>query len=149
VRPSAPARKLAEVEAVEIRHYSIIYDAINEIKDALEGLLKPKVEEELAGTAEVRDVFKISKVGSVAGCMVTEGTFTRTNPVRLVRDGFVVYTGKLGALKRFKDDVREVKEGFECGMQIEGYQDIRPGDVIETFTTKEVKRTLASTMAQK
>jgi translation initiation factor IF-2 len=148
VRPSAPARKLAEVEAVEIRHYSIIYDAINEIKDALEGLLKPKVEEELAGTAEVRDVFKISKVGTVAGCMVTEGTFTRTNPVRLVRDGFVVYTGKLGALKRFKDDVREVKEGFECGMQIEGYQDIRPGDVIETFTTKEVKRTLASTMAQ-
>ena len=147
VRPSSSARKLAETEGVEIRHYSIIYDAINEIKDALEGLLKPKTEEELVGSAEVRDVFRISKVGSVAGCMVTEGVFTRSNPVRLVRDGVVVFTGKLASLKRFKDDVREVKEGFECGMSIENYNDLRPGDVIETFTTREVKRTLSATPA--
>lgn len=143
VRPSAAARKVAAQEGVQLKMYSVIYDAINEVKDALEGMLAPTLQEELLGAAEVREVFRITKVGTVAGCMVTEGKINRANQVRLVRDGIVVYTGKVLALKRFKDDVREVAEGYECGISIEGYNDIKTGDTIEAFSTIEVKRTLA------
>lgn len=142
VRPSSAARKLAENEQIEIRLYSIIYDAINEVKDAMEGMLAPETQEVIVGNAEVRQVFKISKVGTVAGCMVTDGYIKRTNPIRLIRDGIVVYSGKLSTLKRFKEDVAEVKSGYDCGMSIESFNDIKEGDVIESHETKEVKRTL-------
>ncbi len=142
VRPSAAARKLAEQEEIEIRLYSIIYDAINEVKDAMEGMLAPKVEEVITGSVDVRDVFKITKVGTVAGCYVTEGNVKRSSKVRLVRDGIVVYTGEIDALKRFKDDVNEVKFGYECGISLKNYNDIELGDTIEVFEQKEVKRTL-------
>lgn len=142
VRPSVNARRLAEDEGIEVKLYSVIYDAINDIRDALEGLLSPDLKEEIVGSAQVRESFKISKVGTVAGCMVIEGTMTRKDPVRLIRDGIVVYQGKLASLKRFKDDAKEVKKGFECGMQIENYNDVRIDDVIEQFHTTEVKRTL-------
>ena len=142
VRPSAQARKLAEKEEVEIRMYSIIYDAINEIRDAMEGMLSAEVKEEIKGTAEIRETFKISKVGTIAGCMVTDGTIERSNDVRIIRDGVVVYTGKLGSLKRFKDDAKEVRQGFECGLNIEKFNDIKVGDIVEAFGFTEVKRTL-------
>lgn len=142
VRPSAGARKLAEQEEIEIRHYSVIYDAINEIKDAMEGMLAPEFEEVITSNVEVRDVFKISKIGTVAGCMVTDGNIKRNNDIRLIRDGIVIYTGKIEALKRFKDDVNEVKKGFECGIRIKNFNDIKVGDVIESFEEKEIKRTL-------
>ncbi len=142
VRPSASARKIAENEQIEIRLYSIIYDAINEIKDAMEGLLEPSVEEVITGNAEVREVFKISKFGTVAGCMVTDGNLKRSNKVRLVRDGIVLHTGDINQLKRFKEDVQEVKQNFECGISIKGFNDMNVGDIIEGFTQKEVKRTL-------
>ena len=142
VRPSVSARKLAENEEIEIRLYSIIYDAINEIKDAMEGMLAPEVEEVITSNVEVRDVFKITKVGTVAGCMVTDGTIKRNNRIRLVRDGIVIYTGEIGALKRFKEDVSEVKSGFECGISIKNFNDIKVSDIIESFIQKEVKRTL-------
>ncbi len=142
VRPSAIARKLAEQEEIEIRLYSVIYDAINEIKDAMEGMLAPEVEEVITSNVEVRDVFKISKVGTVAGCMVTDGTIKRNNNIRLVRDGIVIYTGEISALKRFKDDVNEVKNGFECGLSIRNFNDIKVGDIIESFEQREIKRTL-------
>lgn len=142
VRPSAQARKLAEKEEVEIRMYSIIYDAINEIRDAMEGMLSAEVKEEIKGTAEIRETFKISKVGTIAGCMVTDGVIERSNDVRIIRDGVVVYTGKLGSLKRFKDDAKEVRQGFECGLNIEKFNDIKVGDVLEAFGFTEVKRTL-------
>ncbi len=142
VRPAGAARKLAEQEEIEIRLYSIIYDAINDIKDAMEGLLEPTEEEIITGNIEVRDVFKISKVGTVAGCYVTDGVVKRSNQVRLVRDGIVVYTGDIQALKRFKEDVSEVKSGYECGLSVKNFNDIKVGDIIEGFETKEVKRTL-------
>lgn len=142
VRPSVGARKLAETEEIEIRLYSVIYDAINDVKDAMEGLLAPKVEEVITGNIEVREVFKISKVGTVAGCYVTDGIIKRNNQIRLVRDGIVVYTGDIDQLKRFKDDVGEVKSGYECGISIKNFNDIKVGDVIEGFEEKEVKRTL-------
>ncbi len=142
VRPSASAKKLAEQEEIEIRMFSIIYDAINVIKDAIEGMLSPDVEEVITGTAEIREVFKISKVGTVAGCMVQEGFINRKNKIRLIRDGIVIYTGDLGALKRFKDDVNEVKKGYECGMSIQNFNNLEVGDSIEGFTMKETKRTL-------
>lgn len=142
VRPSASARKLAESEQIEIRLYSIIYDAINDVKAAMEGMLAPEQEEVIVGNAEVRNTFKISKVGTVAGCMVTDGYIKRTNPIRLIRDGIVVYSGKLASLKRMKDDVGEVKAGYECGMAIENFNDIKEGDVIESYELREVKRTL-------
>ena len=142
VRPSGGARKLAENEEIEIRLYSIIYDAINDVKDAMEGMLEPTTEEVITGNIEVREVFKISKVGTVAGCYVTDGTVKRSNQVRLVRDGIVVYTGEINQLKRFKEDVAEVKQGYECGVSIKNFNDIKVGDVIEGFTEKEVKRTL-------
>jgi len=143
VRPSAGARKLAESEEIEIRLYSIIYDAINDVKDAMEGMLEPTSEEVITGNIEVRDVFKISKIGTVAGCYVTDGIVKRSNQVRLVREGIVVYTGEINQLKRFKDDVTEVKNGYECGLSIKNFNDIKVGDVIEGFEIKEVKRTLS------
>jgi translation initiation factor IF-2 len=142
VRPSAQARKLAEKEDVEIRMYSIIYDAINEVRDAMEGMLSAEMKEEIKGTAEIRETFKISKVGTIAGCMVTEGVIERNHDVRVIRDGVVVYTGKLGSLKRFKDDAKEVRQGFECGLNIANFNDIKVGDVVEAFAMVEVKRTL-------
>jgi translation initiation factor IF-2 len=142
VRPSGAAKRIAENEEIEIRLYSIIYDAINEIKDAMEGMLAPETQEVIVGNAEVRQVFKISKVGTVAGCMVTEGYVKRTNPIRLIRDGIVVYSGDLGALKRHKDDASDVKAGFECGISIRNFHDIKEGDVIESYEQREVKRSL-------
>jgi len=142
VRPSAAARRLAENEEIEIRLYSIIYDAINEVKDAMEGLLAPETQEVIVGNAELREVFKISKVGMIAGCMVTDGTIKRANPVRLIRDGIVLYSGKLSSLKRFKDDASEVRTGFDCGIGIDGFNDLQVGDVLESFEIREVKRSL-------
>jgi len=142
VRPSASARRIADAEEIEIRLYSIIYDAINEVKAAMEGMLEKEMEEVIVGNAEVRDVFKISKVGTVAGTMVTDGYIKRNNPIRLIRDGIVVYAGKLNSLKRFKDDASEVKSGFDCGMGIEGFNNIEVGDVIESYEMKEVKKSL-------
>lgn len=142
VRPSTNARKLSEQEEIEIRLYSIIYDAINEIRDAMEGMLAPELKEVINGNAEVREVFKISKVGTVAGCMVVDGVMKRNNQIRIVRDGIVVYTGTVDAMKRFKEDVNEVKTGFECGISIRNFNDIKTGDVLESFEQKEVKRTL-------
>jgi len=142
VRPSVSARKLADTEGIDIRHYSVIYDAINDVRDALEGLLSPELKEEITGTAEIRDVFKITKVGTVAGCMVTDGTFNRKDPIRLIREGIVIYSGNLASLKRFKDDAREVNKGFECGMQINNYNDIQERDIIEQYRTTEVQRKL-------
>ncbi len=142
VRPSAGARKLAEKEEIDIRLYSIIYDAINEIKDAMEGMLAPEIKEEITGTAEILETFKISKVGTVAGCIVREGKIVRNNKIRLIRDGIVIYTGELGSLKRFKDDAKEVSSGFECGLNITNFNDIKTGDIIEGFQQVEVKRKL-------
>lgn len=142
VRPSADARKLAEREEVDIRLYSIIYDAINEVRDAMEGMLSPEIREEVIGSVEVRQVYKIPKVGSVAGCFVTDGKVKRTSKVRVIRDGIVKYTGDLGSLKRFKDDAKEVFAGMECGLNIDKYNDIKEGDVIEVYEAIEVKRTL-------
>ena len=142
VRPSGAARRVAENEEIEIRLYSIIYDAINDVRAAMEGMLAPETEEVIVGNAEVRDVFKISKVGTIAGCMVTDGSIKRANPIRLIRDGIVIYAGKLGSLKRHKDDASEVKTGFDCGIGIDGFNDIQTGDVIESYEQREVKRTL-------
>ncbi len=142
VRPSSDARRQAEKEGIEIRLYSVIYDAINEVKDGIEGMLAPEEKEEVTATAEVRETFKISKVGTIAGCMVKEGKLTRTANVRVIRDGIVVYTGTLGSLKRFKDDVKEVAAGYDCGMNIENFNDIKVGDVIEAYTIVQIKRTL-------
>jgi translation initiation factor IF-2 len=142
VRPSLAAKRIAENEEIEIRLYSIIYDAINEVKDAMEGMLAPQVEEIIVGNAEVREVFRISKVGTILGCMVTDGVIKRSNPIRLIRDGIVVYAGKLSSLKRFKDDASEVRSGFDCGIGIDGFNDMKEGDVIESYENREVKRTL-------
>lgn len=143
VRPSSSARRLAEKEEIEIRLYSIIYDAINEIKDAIEGMLAPETKEEIVCSVEVMEVFKITKVGTVAGCLVREGKITRNTLVRVIRDGIVVYTGKLGSLKRFKDDVKEVSTNMECGLNIENYNDIKVGDIIEGYEQVEVARKLS------
>ena len=140
VRPSAAARKLAESEEIEIRLYSIIYDAINDIKDAIEGMLEPVMKEEIVASVEVLEIFKISKVGTVAGCVVREGKLARNTPIRVIRDGIVIYTGKLGSLKRFKDDVKEVTSGQDCGLNIESFNDIKIGDIVEGYEQVEVKR---------
>ena len=140
VRPSAAARRVAEKEEIEIRLYSIIYDAINDIKDAIEGMLEPVMKEVIVCSIEVLEIFKISKVGTVAGCVVREGKLQRNTPIRVIRDGIVIYTGKLGSLKRFKDDVKEVTVGQDCGLNIESYNDIRVGDIIEGYEQVEVKR---------
>ena len=140
VRPSAAARKLAEKEEIEIRLYSIIYDAINDIKDAIEGMLEPVMKEEIVASVEVMEIFRISKVGTVAGCVVREGKLQRSTPIRVIRDGIVIYTGKLGSLKRFKDDVKEVTSGQDCGLNIESFNDVRVGDIVEGYEQVEVKR---------
>ena len=142
VRPSMSARKLAEKEEIDIRLYSIIYDAINEVKSAMEGMLAPEIKEEIKGTAEIMETFKITKVGTIAGCIVRDGKFTRNSKVRVIREGIVVFTGELGSLKRFKDDVKEVAKGYECGLNVNGYNDIKEGDFIEAFEHVEVAKTL-------
>ncbi len=142
VRPSPGARKLADNEEIEIRLYSVIYDAINEIKDAMEGMLAPEFEEIIVGNVEIREVFKISRVGTIAGCMVTDGLIKRNNAIRLIRGGIVTYSGEIGQLKRFKEDVQEVKSGFECGISIKNFNDIKVGDVVESYEEREIKRTL-------
>jgi len=143
VRPSAQARKRAETEGIEIRLYSIIYDAINDMKSAMEGMLKPKIEEKVVCNIEVRETFKISKVGTIAGCYVLDGTVSRNTKVRVIRDGVVIHTGTLGSLKRFKDDVKEVKSGFECGLNIDNFNDIKEGDIIEGYEEVEVAQKLS------
>ncbi len=142
VRPSVAAKRLAENEGVDIRLYSIIYDAIEEVKDAMEGMLSPDIKEEITGTAEVLQTYKISRVGTIAGCMVREGKIKRTSKVRLIRDGIVIYTGELGSLKRFKDDVKEVASGYDCGLNISNYNDVKEGDMIEAFEEVAVSKKL-------
>jgi translation initiation factor IF-2 len=142
VRPSPSAKKMAEQEQIEIRHYSVIYQAIEEIKDAILGMLAPTVEEVITGNIEIREVFKISRIGTIAGCYVTDGFVKRNNKIRIVRSGIVIHTGEIDSLKRFKDDVQEVKTGYECGLNIKNFNDIEVGDIIESFEFKEVKRTL-------
>ena len=142
VRPSLSARKLAEKEEIDVRLYSIIYNAIEEIKSAMEGMLMPEVKEEIVATLEIREIFKVTKVGTVAGCYVKEGKITRNTRVRIIRDGIVIYTGELGSLKRFKDDVKEVVGGYECGLNIHNFNDIKVGDVVEGYQEFEVKKTL-------
>src|SRR5256886_2702771 len=144
VRPDANARSSAERERVEIRTYRIIYEAVEEVRAAMEGLLAPEKKEVILGEAEVRQIFKIAKVGTVAGCFVRSGVIPRTAKVRVIRDGVEVYDGSLASLKRFKDDVREVREGFECGIGIENFNDVKVGDVIEAYKIEEVARSLAS-----
>jgi translation initiation factor IF-2 len=142
VRPSSGARKLAEQEEIDIRLYSIIYDAINEVKDAMEGMLAPEFEEKITSNVEIREVFKISKVGTIAGCMVLDGKITRNSKVRVIRDGVVVYSGELASLKRFKEDVKEVSANYECGLNIQNFNDIKVGDIVESYEQVEVKRKL-------
>jgi translation initiation factor IF-2 len=142
VRPSTTARKLAETEQIDIRLYSIIYDAINEIKAAMEGMLAPEFEEKIVCNIEIREVFNITKVGTIAGCMVLDGKVTRNTKVRVIRDGIVIHSGSLGSLKRFKDDVKEVATGFECGLNIQGFNDIKVGDIVEGYDMVEIKAKL-------
>jgi translation initiation factor IF-2 len=142
VRPAGNARQVADKEEIDIRTYSIIYDAINDLKDAMEGMLSPELKEEITGNAEIRETFKISKVGTIAGCMVTSGKIYRSSGIRLIREGVVIYTGELASLKRFKDDVKEVAKGYDCGIQVKNYNDIKEGDVIESFREVEVKKKL-------
>ncbi|NOQ27391.1 MAG: translation initiation factor IF-2 [Bacteroidales bacterium] len=142
VRPSLNARRLAEKEEIDIRLYSIIYDAINEVKDAMEGMLSPEIKEEIVATVEVREIFKVKKVGTIAGCMVKDGKINRKTKIRIIRDGIVIFTGMLGSLKRFKDDAKEVVSGYECGLNIDGFNNIDVGDIIEGYKEVEEKRTL-------
>jgi len=142
VRPAGNARQLADKEEIDIRNYSIIYDAIDDLKDAMEGMLSPEMKEEITGTAEIREIFKISKVGSIAGCMVTDGKIARNSKIRIIREGVVVFTGELLALKRFKDDVKEVSKGYDCGMQIKNFNDIEERDIVEAFQEIAVKKKL-------
>src|SRR5690606_38444457 len=142
VRPVPGARMLAEREEIDIRLYSVIYDAIADVRDALEGLLTPTKKEQIVGTVEVRDIFRVPKAGTVAGCYVVEGRIRRNDRIRVVRDGVVIYEGNIASLKRFKDDVREVANGYECGISIESYNDIQVGDHLETFEIIEEKRRL-------
>ncbi len=142
VRPSVGARKMAETEHIDIRLYSIIYDAINELKDAIEGMLSPEKQEKIVANLEIRETFKISKVGTIAGCMCLDGKINRQSNIRIIRDGIVVYTGKLASLKRFKDDVKEVVSGQDCGLNIENFNDIKVGDIVEAYEVIEIKRKL-------
>ena len=142
VRPSAAAKRQAEQDGVDIRLYSIIYDAIEEVKSAMEGMLSPDIKEEVMGTAEVLQVYHISKVGTIAGAIVREGKIKRSAKVRVIRDGIVRFTGNLGSLKRFKDDAKEVAAGFDCGLSVQSYNDLVQGDLIEAFEEVEVQKTL-------
>ncbi len=142
VRPSLGARKLAEKEEIDIRLYSVIYDAIEEVRAAMEGMLSPDIKEEIIATVEIREIFKITRVGTIAGCMVKEGKINRNSRIRVIRDGIVVYTGELGSLKRFKEDVREVASGYECGLNIANFNDIKVGDMVEAYQEVEVMKKL-------
>ena len=142
VRPSPSAKRIAEQEEIEIRTYSVIYKAIDEMRDALEGMLDPETEEVIVGNIEIRDVFKITKVGTVAGCYVLDGLVKRSNTVRIIREGVVTYDGQIGALKRYKDDVSEIKFGYECGLSIKNFNDLQIGDIVEAYEIREVKRKL-------
>ncbi|HET7040917.1 MAG TPA: hypothetical protein VFI13_02815, partial [Gemmatimonadales bacterium] len=147
VRPDANARNSAEREGVDVRTYRIIYEAVDDVRNALEGLLKPEEKEVVLGEAEVLQIFKVSKIGTIAGCIVRNGVIQRGNKVRVMRDGAIVYTGGLSSLKRFKDDAKEVKEGLECGIGVENFNDLKVGDRIESFRVDEVKRTLVGSTA--
>ncbi|MCC5923775.1 MAG: translation initiation factor IF-2, partial [Crocinitomicaceae bacterium] len=142
VRPTQQARNLAEQEQIDIRLYSVIYKAIDELKSAMEGMLSPDIEEQITGTAEVRETFSITKVGTIAGCFVQSGVIKRNAKVRIIRDGIVIHDGTLGSLKRFKDDVKEVKNNYECGLNIDRFNDIKEGDIIEAYEEVEVARKL-------
>jgi len=142
VRPSVVARQLADKEEIDIRNYSIIYDVINDIKDAMEGMLSPVMKEEITGNVEIRELFKVSKVGTIAGCMVTSGKILRTSNIRLIRDGVVVFTGELASLKRFKDDAKEVTKGYDCGLNIKNFNDIEINDIIEAYQEVAIKKKL-------
>ena len=142
VRPDPAARRAADSQGVDIRSYQIIYEVVDEVKLAMEGLLPPTLREEVVGAAEVRDTFTVPRVGTIAGCYVTEGNIKRSAHCRLLRDGVQIYDGKIGSLKRFKDDTREVASGFECGIGIEGYNDVKVGDVIEAYSIEEERATL-------
>ena len=142
VRADASAKRLAEQESVPLHYYSVIYDIVDQVKAALSGMLSPQFKEEIVGIAEVRDVFRSPKLGAIAGCMVTEGTIKRNNPIRVLRDNVVIYEGTLESLRRFKDDVAEVRQGFECGIGVKNYNDVKAGDLIEVFETIELKRDL-------
>jgi translation initiation factor IF-2 len=142
VRPDKAAVDLADKEGVDIRTYRVIYDAIDDIKAALSGMLAPEKQEHELGSAEIREIFRVPRIGVIAGCYVTNGAIPRDARARLVRDGVVVYEGKIGSLRRFKDDVREVAAGYECGISIDGFQDVKEGDLIEAFEIREVARSL-------
>ena len=142
VRPISNARNLAEKEEIDIRSYSIIYDAINDVKDAMEGMLSPEMKEEISGTAEVREVYKISRVGTIAGCMVLTGKILKNSGIRLIREGIVEHSGSLISLKRFKDDVKEVSKGYDCGIQLKDFNDLKVGDSIECFQEIAIKKKL-------
>ena len=142
VRPMGNARLIAEKEEIDIRSYSIIYDTINDVKDAMEGMLSPEMKEEITGTAEIRETYKISKVGTIAGCMVTSGKIYRNSGIRIIREGVVIFSGNLVSLKRFKDDVKEVAKGYDCGLQINNYNDINEGDIVESFQEIAIKKKL-------
>ena len=142
MRPQGNARTIADREEVDIRTYSIIYDAINDLKDAMEGMLSPEMKEEVSGNVEIREVYKISKVGNIAGCMVMSGKIFRDSKIRIIREGIVVHDGVLSSLKRFKDDVKEVTKGFDCGLQLKNYNDVLEGDVIEAYKEVAVKKKL-------
>jgi len=142
VRPTDSARKISEKEQVDIRSYSIIYDAINDLKDSMEGLLSPDMKEEIIGSAEVRDTFKISKLGTIAGCMVTSGKITRNSGIRVIREENMIFDGKLSSLKRFKDDAKEVVKGYDCGLQIIDFNDVQVGDLIESYEQIAVRKKL-------
>jgi len=144
VRPQTAARLEAEKSEVDIHYYDVIYEAVDDVKAALEGMLSPEEKEHVEGAAEVREVFKVSKVGTIAGCYVAEGRIDRKGRARVIRDGIVVYDGEIGSLKRFKDDVKEVREGYECGIGVANFNDVKVGDIIECYTVEEVARTLAS-----
>ena len=142
VRPQTAARQSADREGVEIRVYDVIYEAVNEVTAALEGMLAPERRETVEGTAEVRETFKITKLGTIAGCYVSEGRMDRKGHARIIRDGIVIYDSEVSSLKRFKDDVKEVREGFECGIGVKNFNDVKVGDLIECYTVQEVARTL-------
>jgi translation initiation factor IF-2 len=147
VRPDTKARSAAEREGVDIKLYRIIYEAVNDVRAALEGMLKPEQREVILAEAEVRELFKVPRIGTVSGSYVRSGTFTRGAKVRVIRDGVEIYDGNLGSLRRFKEDVKEVKEGFECGIGVENFNDLKVGDVLECYRTEEVARTLQATAA--
>jgi translation initiation factor IF-2 len=142
VRPSGNARSLADNEEIDVRTYSIIYDAINDLRDAMEGMLSAEIKEEVTGNVEIREVYKITKVGNIAGCMVTSGKIFRNSKIRIIRDSVVIHSGELTSLKRFKDDAKEVAKGYDCGIQIKNFNNIEIGDVIEAYQEVEVKKKL-------